>query len=151
MKITKKRIFEIIKEELEEAHVDREGDMAKGQLYHIAKNAMTLFDSLRDEDQLQGWVQSKITKASDYMKSVRDYLEYEMGVEMMDPEEVEDLVDPDDVLDEGMKDLHTEIENMILEKGIMESVQGLAKEMDVSPLDVVTVMGDMLVKLEEGY
>jgi|TARA_R100000081_G_C4815995_1_gene175131 hypothetical protein len=151
MKITKKRIFEIIKEELEEAHVDREGDMAKGQLYHIAKNAMTLFDSLRDEDQLQGWVQSKITKASDYMKSVRDYLEYEMGVEMMDPEEVEDLVDPDDVLDEGMKDLHTEIENMILEKGIMESVQGLAKEMGVSPLDVVTVMGDMLVKLEEGY
>jgi hypothetical protein len=151
MKITKKRIFEIIKEELEEAHVDREGDMAKGQLYHIAKNAMTLFDSLRDEDQLQGWVQSKITKASDYMKSVRDYLEYEMGVEMMDPEEVEDLVDPDDVLDEGMKDLHTEIENAITEKGIMESVQGLAKEMGVSPLDVVTVMGDMLVKLEEGY
>lgn len=151
MKITKKRIFEIIKEELEEAHVDREGDMAKGQLYHIAKNAMTLFDSLRDEDQLQGWVQSKITKASDYMKSVRDYLEYEMGVEMMDPEEVEDLVDPDDVLDEGMKDLHTEIENMILEKGIMESVQDLAKEMGVAPLDVVTVMGDMLVKLEEGY
>ena len=50
MKITKKRILEIIKEELEEAHMDREGDMAKGQLYHIAKNAMTLFDSLKDED-----------------------------------------------------------------------------------------------------
>ena len=151
MKITKKRIFEIIKEELEEAHVDREGDMAKGQLYHIAKNAMTLFDSLRDEDQLQGWVQSKITKASDYMKSVRDYLEYEMGVEMMDPEEVEDLVDPDDVLDEGMKDLHTEIENMILEKGIMKSVRELAVEMNVDAEDIVAVMGDMLVTLEEGY
>ena len=100
MKITKNRILEIIKEELEEAHMDREGDMAKGQLYHIAKNAMTLFDSLKDEDQLEGWVQSKITKAADYMKSVRDYLEYEMGIEMMDPEEVEDVVDPDDVLDE---------------------------------------------------
>ena len=151
MKITKKRIFEIIKEELEEAHMDREGDMAKGQLYHIAKNAMTLFDSLNDEDQLQGWVQSKITKAADYMKTVRDYLEYEMGVEMMDPEEVEDIIDPEDIIDEGMKDLHTEIGNMIEEKGIMESVQDLAKEMNVSPLDVVTVMGDMLVKLEEGY
>ena len=151
MKITKKRIFEIIKEELEEAHMDREGDMAKGQLYHIAKNAMTLFDSLNDEDQLQGWVQSKITKAADYMKTVRDYLEYEMGVEMMDPEEVEDIIDPEDIIDEGMKDLHTQIGNMIEEKGIMESVQDLAKEMNVSPLDVVTVMGDMLVKLEEGY
>ena len=123
MKITKKRILEIIKEELEEAHMDREGDMAKGQLYHTAKNAMTLFDSLKDEDQLEGWVQSKITKAADYMKSVRDYLEYEMGVEMMDPEQVEDMVDPDDVLDEGMKDFAIEIENAIIEKGIMKSVR----------------------------
>jgi hypothetical protein len=151
MKITKKRILEIIKEELEEAHMDREGDMAKGQLYHTAKNAMTLFDSLKDEDQLEGWVQSKITKAADYMKSVRDYLEYEMGVEMMDPEQVEDMVDPDDVLDEGMKDLHTKIENMILEKGIMKSVRELAVEMNVSPDDVLGVMSDMLVSLEEGY
>ena len=151
MKITKNRILEIIKEELEEAHIDREGDMAKGQLYHIAKNAMTLFDSLKDEDQLEGWVQSKITKAGDYMKSVRDYLEYEMGVEMMDPEEVEDMVDPDDVLDEGMKDLHTAIENVVLERGIMKSVRELAVEMNVDPLDVLAVMGDMLVTLEEGY
>jgi len=151
MKITKNRILEIIKEELEEAHMDREGDMAKGQLYHIAKNAMTLFDSLKDEDQLEGWVQSKITKAGDYMKSVRDYLEYEMGVEMMDPEEVEDMVDPDDVLDEGMKDLHTAIENVVLERGIMKSVRELAVEMNVDPLDVLAVMGDMLVTLEEGY
>tara|TARA_B100000963_G_C22541360_1_gene632359 strand:+ start:328 stop:783 length:456 start_codon:yes stop_codon:yes gene_type:complete len=151
MKITKNRILEIIKEELEEAHMDREGDMAKGQLYHTAKNAMTLFDSLKDEDQLEGWVQSKITKAADYMKSVRDYLEYEMGVEMMDPEQVEDMIDPDDVLEEGMKDLHTEIENMISEKGIIKKVRELAVEMNISPLDVVAVMGDMLVKLEEGY
>ena len=151
MKITKNRILEIIKEELEEAHMDREGDMAKGQLYHIAKNAMTLFDSLKDEDQLEGWVQSKITKAGDYMKSVRDYLEYEMGVEMMDPEEVEDMVDPNDVLDEGMKDLHTAIENVVLERGIMKSVRELAVEMNVDPLDVLAVMGDMLVTLEEGY
>ena len=151
MKITKNRILEIIKEELEEAHMDREGDMPKGQLYHIAKNAMTLFDSLKDEDQLEGWVQSKITKAGDYMKSVRDYLEYEMGVEMMDPEEVEDMVDPDDVLDEGMKDLHTAIENVVLERGIMKSVRELAVEMNVDPLDVLAVMGDMLVTLEEGY
>ena len=151
MKITKKRILEIIKEELEEAHMDREGDMAKGQLYHTAKNAMTFFDSLKDGDQLEGWVQSKITKAADYMKSVRDYLEYEMGVEMMDPEQVEDMVDPDDVLDEGMKDFAIEIENAIIEKGIMKSVRELAVEMNVDADDIVAVMGDMLVTLEEGY
>ena len=74
-----------------------------------------------------------------------------MGVEMMDPEQVEDMIDPDDVLEEGMKDLHTEIENMISEKGIIKKVRELAVEMNISPLDVVAVMGDMLVKLEEGY
>ena len=93
MKISKKRILEIIKEEIDHSRVDDEGGMAKSQLYHIARNAMMLHDSLKDEDQLEGWVQSKITKAADYMKSVADYLEYEMGVEMMDPEKINDLVD----------------------------------------------------------
>lgn len=100
MKISKKRIIEIIKEEVDLSRVDDEGGMAKSQLYHIARNAMMLHDSLKDEDQLEGWVQSKITKAADYMKSVADYLEYEMGVEMMDPEMVDDLVDPNNNLDE---------------------------------------------------
>ena len=100
MKISKKRILEIIKEEIDHSRVDDEGGMAKSQLYHIARNAMMLHDSLKDEDQLEGWVQSKITKAADYMKSVADYLEYEMGVEMMDPEKINDLVHPNDTLEE---------------------------------------------------
>jgi hypothetical protein len=45
-----------------------------------------LHDSLDDEDQLEGWVQSKITKAADYMGTVAHYLEYEMGMHMADPE-----------------------------------------------------------------
>ena len=45
-----------------------------------------LHDSLEDEDQLEGWVQSKITKAADYMGTVAHYLEYEMGMHMHDPE-----------------------------------------------------------------
>jgi len=100
MKISKKRILEIIKEELEEGHmadygpehdkyfdyVDDGGGMAKRELFKIAKYAMMLHDSLQDEDQLEGWVQSKITKAADYMGTVAHYLEYEMGLEMYDPE-----------------------------------------------------------------
>ena len=100
MKISKKRILEIIKEEIEEGqmadygphhgqyfdYVDDEGGMAKRQLYKSAKYAMMLHDSLKDEDQLEGWVQSKITKAADYLGTVAHYLEYEMGMHMMDPE-----------------------------------------------------------------
>ena len=100
MKISKKRILEIMKEEIEEGqmadygphhgqyfdYVDDEGGMAKRQLYKSAKYAMMLHDSLQDEDQLEGWVQSKITKAADYLGTVAHYLEYEMGMHMMDPE-----------------------------------------------------------------
>jgi len=35
---------------------------------------------------LEAWVQSKITKAADYMGTVAHYLEYEMGMSMHDPE-----------------------------------------------------------------
>lgn len=100
MKISKKRILEIIKEECGDMgmtdygphhdkyfdYTDDEGGMAKRQLYKAAKYAMMLHDSLQDEDQLEGWVQSKITKAADYLGTVAHYLEYEMGMGMHDPE-----------------------------------------------------------------
>ena len=50
------------------------------ELYKIAKYAMMLHDFLQ-EDQLEGWVQSKTTKAADYMGTVAHYLEYEMGMQ----------------------------------------------------------------------
>ena len=37
---------------------------------------------LDDNEQLESWVQSKITKASDYIATVKHYLEYEMGKNM---------------------------------------------------------------------
>ena len=44
MKISKKRIIEIIKEEIDHSRIDNEGDMAKNQLYHIARNANDTLD-----------------------------------------------------------------------------------------------------------
>lgn len=67
-------------------HVDEEGGMAKSQLYNLAKYAIMLHDSLDDETQLEAWVQSKITIATEYMGKVKHYLEYEMGLEMQDPD-----------------------------------------------------------------
>ena len=97
MKLTESRIKEIIKEEMQYFdHVDDEGGMAKSQLYRIAKYAMMLHDSLEDDTQLEAWVQSKITMASDYIGKVKHYLEYEMGLEMIDPEEGIDLEKPTD-------------------------------------------------------
>ena len=55
---------------------DSEGRMAKGQLYRTAKYAAELEEMIMDDEQLDGWVQAKITKASDYLSSVKHYLEY---------------------------------------------------------------------------
>ena len=53
---------------------DHEASMAKGQLYNACKNAMELFKMIEDGENLEGWVAAKITKASDYLNSVHDYL-----------------------------------------------------------------------------
>jgi hypothetical protein len=58
--------------------VDREGAMAKADLYKLANYSLKLFKQLQDDDQMESWVQAKITKAADYIASVYHYLEYEM-------------------------------------------------------------------------
>ena len=63
-----------------QGEADREGAMAKADLYKLATYSLKLFKKLQDEDQLEGWVQAKITKAADYVASVYHYLEYEMKI-----------------------------------------------------------------------
>lgn len=64
--------------ELPSGEVDREGAMAKADLYKLANYAHKLYEKIQEDDQLEAWVQAKITKAADYMASVYHYLEYEM-------------------------------------------------------------------------
>lgn len=63
---------------LPDNHDDHEGQMALSQLHQIMQNAGTLKGLVSEDDELQAWVQSKLTKASDYLNSVRSFLEYEM-------------------------------------------------------------------------
>ena len=55
--------------------VDKEGQMAKSQLMRTMRNAEAITMSLADNEQLEGWVQSKITKSADYLQAVANYLE----------------------------------------------------------------------------
>lgn len=101
MKINETKLKQIISEEmaaLEDKqyfdHVDSEGGMAKSQLYKMAKYAMMLHDALDDDTQLESWVQSKITIATEYMGKVKHYLEYEMDLDLHDPDlDMEDSED----------------------------------------------------------
>ena len=92
MKINENKLKKIIQEEMDMIeqpyfdHVDSEGGMAKSQLYKMAKYAMMLHDALEDNTQLESWVQSKITIATEYMSKVKHYLEYEMNLDMIDPD-----------------------------------------------------------------
>lgn len=56
---------------------DHEASMARGQLMSACKNAMALIKMIQEGDNLEGWVAAKITKASDYLTMVHDYMAYE--------------------------------------------------------------------------
>ncbi len=56
---------------------DQEGDMAKDQLHTLTKAAEELSSILSDDQNLPEWVQSKITKALDYIKTANDYMDQE--------------------------------------------------------------------------
>ena len=76
---------EFIKKEMhtndmgENNFVDHEGRHAKMQLQKAAEYSIKLTQMMDDMTQLPSWVQSKITKASDYMSAVYHYLDYEMS------------------------------------------------------------------------
>lgn len=56
---------------------DEDGWMAKSQLYKLAKYAIGLHGMITDTDNLEPWIQAKITRASEDMSSVKHYLEYQ--------------------------------------------------------------------------
>jgi len=53
---------------------DYEGEMARGELKSLIANAQELLKMLGEDEEIEAWVQSKITKAADYVSSVRNYM-----------------------------------------------------------------------------
>tara|TARA_X000000950_G_scaffold54100_1_gene64598 strand:- start:85 stop:411 length:327 start_codon:yes stop_codon:yes gene_type:complete len=64
---------------------DHEASMARGQLYHIAKDSIKLIKMIEKGDNLEGWVASKITKAKENISVVADYMESEKTVNKEEP------------------------------------------------------------------
>lgn len=63
------------------AERDHEVQMARAELYKIGKYAIKLHDMVKgisEEEGIEGWMQSKITKAADYISSVYHALDYDM-------------------------------------------------------------------------
>ena len=54
-----------------------EGHMSKSQLYQTAKMAIELIDMINKGDDLEGWVQTKLNLAADYLQAVYHYEDYQ--------------------------------------------------------------------------
>ena len=77
----KKKTNEGLADMADMAERDHEVQMARAELYKIAKYAIKLHDMLKgvsEAEGIEGWMQSKITKAADYMGSVYHTLDYDM-------------------------------------------------------------------------
>ena len=100
------------------AERDHEVQMARAELYKIAKYAIKLHEILKgvsEAEGIEGWMQSKITKSADYMSSVYHSMDYENKFSG-DPEQ--DLKASYEDLDEGLTPAHAkELRNKELNKG----------------------------------
>ena len=79
--MSNKKVQEGLGELADMAERDHEVQMARADLYKIAKYAIKLHDMLKqvtEAEGLEGWQQSKITKAADYIGSVYHSLDYDM-------------------------------------------------------------------------
>jgi hypothetical protein len=62
--------------ESETDHDDPEGQMAQGELRSAARNALLIDSLITESSDIPEWVQGKLTLASDYLKSVADYMQH---------------------------------------------------------------------------
>tara|TARA_R110000765_G_scaffold190879_1_gene296000 strand:- start:111 stop:470 length:360 start_codon:yes stop_codon:yes gene_type:complete len=58
---------------------DYDGEMAKRSLYHMAAQAQQLHDMVREDDDLEPWVQEKISLAADYLEKAFKAITYDKG------------------------------------------------------------------------
>lgn len=95
MEITKARLKQIIKEEIElmksdevpagydssvagqDQELDYEGYMTKSQLYKIGQYALEMHDMIEDGENLPEWMQSKIAEMAKSIGDAKHALEYD--------------------------------------------------------------------------
>jgi hypothetical protein len=87
--MTKSKTNEGLGDLAHRAEQDHEVQMARSDLYKLAKYAIKLHEMLKNVSEaegLEGWQQAKITKAADYIDSVYHALEYDKKIESVVPE-----------------------------------------------------------------
>ena len=115
---------------LEKENSDHEISMARSELESTADKALAISSMLQSKSDignpLEAWVQSKITKAKDYITSVHDYLKYTPGMnESFDLEE-------------------NTFEKIYQMQQDGKSTEDIAKELKLNPALVKKVLGEQI-------
>lgn len=127
---------------------DGEADMAKNQLRRIVSHAQHFHDMLEDDMNMPEWVQSKITKAEDYISTAHDYMMSEMQEETISESlgDHEGLVKRANAINtkgkasysvdhQDKKDFKTAAD--MIKKGHHSALSKHLKKMDTFPRDIV--------------
>jgi hypothetical protein len=118
-------IFSVV---MENDEYDNEGGMALSQL-RTAKSAVEdLMSSIKEMDNLPEWVQSKLTKAVDYMDSVRDYMASEEGEEPVNESDLSKMQSADTVARKKSRDMNIKKDRVSDNK--KRAIYRLSKEKD---------------------
>ena len=114
----------------QEVEKDHEVQMARNDLYKSAKYAVAIHKMMKDISEMEGidgWVASKITKAADYLGSVKHYMEGQMmaDVELAVVPVAGDMTDAMTVPEEeeAVEEVHEEVK----EDAIGDIIKNLPK------------------------
>ena len=101
LNIVNKLKNESVKEGTEQNDGEEEVSMAKSQLLKIVDMSKDLAEAMDDEDELEAWIQNKITTAYNQLDDVHSYVEY--GEDLEDDKFDEDPAETDTPVDESVK------------------------------------------------
>jgi len=119
-------------EDASEAHQDHEVQMARQECFNTAENALALHKLLRNISEaqgLEGWVSSKITLANDYLKRVREYLEYEFLTK-----------DINEITPQATIAENAEPKKKLIEYKIVSGQEGKSENYVITGLDTKTIL-----------
>ena len=152
----------------QEVEKDHEVQMARNDLYKSAKYAVAIHKMMKDVSEMEGiegWVASKITKAADYLGSVKHYIEGQMmaDVELAVVPVAGDMTDAMTVPEDNVEEVHEEKEDHTkLHKAIkkklkdeggaagIEPLKKIAKDMDIDLTPAMLSKIDGVKKHRDG-
>ena len=163
----------VMKEDLadmaHEAEKDHEVQMARSDLYKSAKYAVAIHKMMKDISEMEGidgWVASKITKAADYLSSVKHHMEGQMmaDVELAVVPVAGDMTDAMSVPQEDIEEVHEEkhedhaklhkaIKKKLKDEGGaagMEPLKKVAKDMGIDLTPAMLSKMDGVKKHKDG-